>query len=197
MKISHFLFISGLLLTACSPTLSGPLSYPLQERLRNPLVAEHYWSGLAEHMADLVRFEEPITKDPVKMAAIDSARLRALDLVAKARALKAEGISGMFLQPTLHETALGEVLLRGSTLSFSANFLADPNPSVHVYLTTIVDPRDGAFPDATSLDLGLLQTTFGAQEYAVPEGENNSAFRTTVLYDTTLGRLISFAQMSP
>ncbi len=189
-------FTALLLIAACASAPSGPIGMPLQERLHNPLVAERYWGELTEHMADLVRFQDPITQDAVKMAVIDEARLRALDRVAEARALKNEGISGMFLQPTAYETAMGEALLRGNTLSFGVSFLTNPNPSVHVYLTVVIDPRDAAFPDSTSLDLGLLQTAFGAQEYAIPEGKNSPSFRTVVLYDTTLDRLIGFAQLS-
>lgn len=191
-----YLFITiSLLLASCKAAPSNPIGMPLQERLYNPIVAERYWGELAEHMADLVRFEDPITKDPVKMAVIDGERLRALDLVAKARAIKKEGISGVFLQPTMHETAIGEVLLRKNILSFGTTFLTDPNPSVHVYLTTAVDPRDAKFPDATSLDLGQIQTAFGSQEYEIPAGKDNPGFRTVVLYDTMLERLIGFAQM--
>ncbi len=184
------------LVASCAAAPSGPIGMPLQERLHNPLVAEQYWGGLAEHMADLVRFEDPITKNEVKMAVIDSERLRALDLVAKARALKSEGVSGTFLQPTPHEMAMGEVLLRGETLSFGPSFLIDPNPSVHVYLTTVTDPRDATFPDETSIDLGALQTAYGGQEYAVPSGKENPQLRTVVLYDTQLERLIGFAQLA-
>ena len=192
----YFFATLTLLLASCTAATSGPIGMPLQERLHNPLVAERYWGEMAEHMADLVRFEDPITKDEVKMAIIDGERLRALDRVAEARVLKNDGISGMFLQPTPHETSVGEVLLRGNTLSFGSAFLSDPNPSVHVYLTTVTDPRDATFPDATSIDLGALQTAYGAQEYAIAAGKENTAFRTVVLYDTQLERLIGFAQLA-
>lgn len=184
------------LVTSCAAALSGPLTMPLQERMKNPLIAERYWAEMAEHMADFVRTEDPIAKDPVTLAIIEAERLRALDRVAQARALKKEGISGGFLQVNTRDIAVGETLLRGRTLSFGTNFLTDPNPSVHVYLTMVVDPRDAAFPDRTSLDLGELQTPYGAQEYAIPEDKENGTFRTVVLYDTKLKRLIGFAQLS-
>lgn len=182
-------------LAACTAAPQGPLAMPLQERMRNPLVAERYWSEMAEHMADFVRMADPIVKDSLKLAIIDAERLRALDRVAEARALKSEGISGVFLQVS-RDTSMGEVLLRGNTLSFGTAFLVDPSPSMHVYLTTVVDPRDAAFPDATSVNLGALQTAYGSQEYAVPADEQNDKFRTAVLYDTKLERLIGFAQLS-
>ncbi|NOS66900.1 MAG: hypothetical protein HOO67_00820 [Candidatus Peribacteraceae bacterium] len=184
------------LLASCSTAPSGPLSMPLQERMNNPLVAERYWSEMAEHMADYVRMGDAIAKDPVKLAIIDAERLHALDRVAEARILKEEGTSGVFVQVTPHETAIGEVLLRGTTLSFGTSFLVDPTPSARVYLTTMVDPRDGQFPDQTGIDLGELQTAYGAQEYALPDGTRTDALRTAVLYDTKLERVLGFAQLA-
>lgn len=185
------------LLASCSAATSGPITLPLQERLRNPLVAERYWSDMAEHMANFVRMNDPLSKDPVKAAIIDGERQRALERVAQARALKKEGVSGVFLNPTPGEDTMGEALLRGSTLSFGPSFSVDPNPSVHVLLTTVVDPRNVEFPDKTSIDLGLLQTAYGSQEYAVPAAKTNPDFRTAVLYDTQLSRLVGFAQLTP
>lgn len=189
------LFAATLVLVSCSAAPSGPLSLPLQERMRNPLVAERYWGDLAEHMAEFARQGDPILKDTVKAAIIDGERLRALERVTDARALKGEGTSGIFKTSTPLEELDGEVLLRGNTLSFGPSFYTLPGPSVRVYLTTTVDPRDAKFPDPTSVDLGLLQTAYGPQEYAVPEG-NLEGLRTAVLYDTMLDRIVGFAQLS-
>lgn len=183
------------LLTACTAAPSGPLSLPLQERLRNPLVAERYWSEMAEHMADFTRTKDPIMQDPIKAAIIESERTRALERVAQARALKREGLSGLLQAVMPGEDAIGELLLRGLTLSFGSEFLIKPSPSVHVYLSAVLDPRDSAFPDDTNVDLGPLQTAYGAQEYALPEGTATDPLRTVVLYDTRLERIIGFAQL--
>ena len=67
---------------------------------------------------------------------------------------------------------------------------------MRVYLTTAVDPRGVNFPDASALSLGLLQTPYGAQEYAFDESDSNPEFRTVVLYDTRLERIYGFAQLS-
>src|SRR3989338_6372868 len=58
----YFFATLTLLLASCTAATSGPIGMPLQERLHNPLVADRYWGEMAEHMADLVRFEDPITK---------------------------------------------------------------------------------------------------------------------------------------
>lgn len=194
MKI-HYLLTGTMLLASCGAAPSGPLSLPLQERLRNPLVAERYWSGVAEHMADFTRTDDPIMNDPVKAAVIEDERLRALERVDYARSLKKEGVSGVLQAVHANDDAFGEILLRGTTLSFGSAFEIKPSSAVRVYLTTAVDPRDVRFPDASSIDLGPLQTAFGAQEYAIPKDKLNPKFITAVLYDTNLGRIIGFAQL--
>ncbi len=188
--------VTIIILTGCTTASTTPLSLPLQERLRNPLLAERYWSGMAEHLADFVRTKDPIIKDSAKAAIIDSERLRALDRVAQARALIDEGMSGKFQTFTLNEDAFGEALLRDNILYFSAAFEIKPNPSVMVFLSSIVDPRDTGFPDATAVSLGQLQTAFGPQSYEIAEGRLSADARTVVLYDTRLERVIGFAQLA-
>ena len=194
MKPSYLLLLT-LGLAACASSPSGPLSLPLQERLRNPLVAERYWSDMAEHMADFTRNNDPIMKDPVKAAVIEDERLRALERVDYARSLKKEGISGIFQAIYPSENAMGEALLRGTTLSFSSTFEILPGPAIRVYLTTAGDPRDVRFPDASALDLGLLQNAFGSQEYAIAQDKLNPSFLIVVLYDKNLNRVVAFAQL--
>ncbi|MSR87161.1 hypothetical protein EXS70_03255 [Candidatus Peribacteria bacterium] len=184
------------LLAGCVPAASGPISMPLQERLRNPLVAERYWSELAEHMADFIRTKDPIMEDPIKLSIIDSERLRALERVANARTIKDEGTIGLLKPAMFNEDAFGEVLLHGRTLYFSSTFEIKPNPSAYVYLSTNVDPRNGAFPDPTAVNLGALQTAFGPQQFEVPESATIKDLRTVVLYDTRLQKLIGFAQLN-
>jgi hypothetical protein len=188
---------SALLLSACTATPSGPVSLALQERLRNPLVAERYWSDMAEHMADFTRTQDPIMKDDLKAGIIDDARVRALARVEQARAIKKEGLQGLFKTQNLAEDTHGEALLLKDMLYFDTTFLIYPNPSVHVLLSTMVDPQAPGFPDSSALDLGELQTAYGAQQYQIPEGKADPGFRTVALYDMQLQRLIGFAQLSP
>ena len=194
MKTPLASFSIALLLTACATSHASPRTSTLQERLLNPLYAERYWSEMSEHMADFIRTNDPMAKDPVKGAIIDGERTHALAQVEAARALKHEGISGIFL--AAKEEVTGEALLRDKTLSLSSNFLAYPDPSAHVLLTTITDPRGVRFPDTSSLDLGQLQSPYGDQEYVIPDDRVNKDFRTVVLYDTTLNVVLSFAQLS-
>lgn len=183
-------------LASCSGASVSSLNLPLQERLRNPLVAERYWSDMAEHMADYTRTEDPIMKDGLKAGIVEGERVRALERVAQARTLKKGGISGVFLTPTTHESVDGEVLLRENTLSFGTTFSTIPNPSIHIFLTTVVDPRDVPFPDKSSIDVGELQTAYGPQTYVIPQEKIVPGIRTAVLYDTRLSRIIGFAQLS-
>jgi hypothetical protein len=92
--------------------------------------------------------------------------------------------------------AKGDVLYVQGALYFGTLFEIDPLPDLHVFLTTVVDPREVTFPDATAMDLGLLQSAYGAQTYAVPEVDNPLLYRTVVLWDTEFGRLHSFGQLA-
>ncbi len=186
----------ALLLAGCATQAVTPLTLPLQERLRNPWVAERYWSELTEHMADAIRRKDPMTKDPVKAAILEGERVRALERLAQARAMQTRGVSGQMITPDFNEDVHGHALLVDGVLYFDTTFLTYPGPSIHVFLTTMVDPRDGKFPDATAVDLGELQTAYGAQQYTVAPGKTNDAFRTVVLYDTRLEKLIGFGQLA-
>ena len=46
------------------------------------------------------------------------------------------------------------------------------------------------------MDLGPIQTAYGAHAYEVPSVENPPLYRTVVLWDDRLGRLHSFAQLN-
>jgi hypothetical protein len=50
------------------------------------------------------------------------------------------------------------------------------------------------FPDASSTDLGPIQSPYGAQEYAVAELPAGGG-RTAVLWDSALEQIIAFAQL--
>ncbi len=187
---------SLLLLVGCATQGTSPTTLSLKLRLQNPLVAERYWSEMAEHMADFVRSKNPILKDPVKAAIIEGQRTLALQKVEEARKKETSGISGSFVTPESLEDVHGQTLLTDNTLYFDTTFITYPGPSIHVYLTTVVDPRDVAFPDTSSIDLGALQIAYGAQQYPVSEKSMNPAFRTAVLFDTQLMKTIGFAQLS-
>jgi hypothetical protein len=81
-------------------------------------------------------------------------------------------------------------------LYLSSDFVSKPGTNLHVYLTTVVDPRDGSFPDPTAIDLGAIQTVYGAQQFAVPKQEKPELLRTFVLWDKGFNRLYGFAQLT-
>lgn len=184
----------SLLLVSCAQKTVSPRAVPLQERLANPLFAERYWYDRAEHMADFFRQKSALTKDPVKSAVIEDLRTTALSQLQVARGRKAEGVSATFISGG--DPVQGTALLTDTTLFLGPDFLTYPAPALHVYLTAMVDPRDGTFPDRTTVDLGSLQSPYGEQEYGLPSSPADPQLRTVVLYDATLERLYGFAQLS-
>lgn len=190
MKKTIILFLGSMLLAGCSPELS----VQLQDRLENPLYAEQYYDLLLDRMVDLKIKEDPILKDSAKAKVVEDTRLDALMRTKKANTAQREGMIGAFVSGA--EEAHGEVLLTESALYLGPTFETYPGPSLHVLLTTVVDPRDGVFPDPTSVDLGAIEDPFGPQTFAVPKLENSIAYRTVAIWDTELERLYGFAQLA-
>lgn len=162
--------------------------------LENPLFAERYAESMVDRLVELDITKDPVMTDATKKAFIDEERQRWLEVARDARAAQREGVQGNFIP--IGEDARGDVLYEHDRLYFGTLFEVDPLPSLHVYLTTVVDPRDVAFPDDTAMDLGPLQTAYGSQFYVVPSVGNPLLYRTAVLWDKDLGRLHSFAQLN-
>lgn len=181
-----------LLLTACGQPDYHP---DFEAKLQNPLFAEQYAEAMVDAMVNLEIYQDPILEDEGKKKVADKAKEFWLEKAKKARAEQREGSKGGLLPMKAYVE--GEVLYRNNTLYFPAYFLSTPHPSVHVFLSKVIDPRDAEFPDPTALDLGLIQSAFGPQAYAVPEVENPREYRTVVLWDTKLERLLGFAQIDP
>ena len=89
----------------------------------------------------------------------------------------------------------GQALALEGHLYFGPTFLTLPGPSLHVFMTKAVDPRDVAFPDPSAVDLGLLKTPYGTQSFDMPATVTLPGYRTVVLWDTRLKRLSAFAQL--
>ncbi|MEK7591434.1 MAG: DM13 domain-containing protein [Patescibacteria group bacterium] len=191
MKKALFLF--PLLLVACKGTPPGS-GISLEQRLENPLFAEVYYDVLLDRMVELDIQDDPILKDEDKAEIVEDTRRNALAKAKVANTKQREGMMGNFV-PITEETK-GEALFVDSTLYFGPTFEANPGPSVHVLLTTVVDPREGTFPDETVIDIGPLESPFGAQAIMVPAMEDASKYRTVVLWDTELERIHGFAQLS-
>lgn len=183
------LVLGSCFLVACN---SGTTS--IAEQNRNPLTASRYGDELADSLANLIINDSPVIKEPGMQDLVTKEIARAKEIAADARILQREGMMGVLI-PVDGQTT-GYALYLDDILYFSSDFEIKPRLSIHVYLTTTVDPRDAAFPDPTAIDLGMLQTTYGAQKYAVPRQDESELLRTLVLWDETLKQIVGFAQLA-
>lgn len=181
----------ALALTGCATTQYTPDREAL---LSNPLYAEIHAENMVDTLVELEIFSDPILEDEAKSRLVDSVKEKWLDVAKAARAAQNEGQKGTLL--SMKEYTEGEVLYHGDTVYFSTYFNTVPGPSLHVFLSKAVDPRDVEFPDASALDLGEMTVPYGAQSFPVPEVENPLEYRTVVLFDTELDRLYGFAQIA-
>lgn len=161
---------------------------------RNPLTASRYGDELADRLADLIIQNDPVTQQPGMQDYIKGQISNAKNLAADARSTQARGMMGGLIPAKQNVTGYG--LYVDDVLYLSSDFDSDPGPDLHVYLTTVVDPRDVQFPDKTALDLGTVQSPYGALSYDVPHQDKPELLRTIVFYDRKLQRLYSFAQLS-
>ena len=185
-----------LALAACAQPAATP-DLTFDQRMRNPLFAERYWDEMADRMANLQISKDPLMENADKAAIADRARQSAIELSQLSRQKRLEGIFGGFV--TVNEATEGYALLVDRTLYLSTTFTTYPGPSLYLFLSPDVDPRESDFPNDNTLALGALQSPYGAQSYTLPalkEGEEDPGYRTVVLWDTKLERLYGFAQLS-
>lgn len=187
------LLVAALVLTlgGCLPTEQA---HKEQDPLQNPLYAERYYDELAESLVSLSIHKDPLLQDKGKEKKVEQARRDALIKAREAEQKQRSGTKGTFIP--MEEYAQGVVFLNSHTLYLSSDFEVTPGISLHLFLTTAVDPRDATFPDPDAIDLGPLQRTYGAQAFPVNLPANPILYRTAVLWDQTLERLVSFAQLS-
>jgi len=193
MKRLFTTFVFALFLSACTPD-QGPLAIHLDQRLENPLFAEHFAKILVLRMTEIEIQKDPILEDEKKRRIVEETKKHWMEVDREARKIQREGISGEFIG--IKEYALGEVLLLDSMLYIGPTFELDTGPEVHLFLSNVIDPRDIEFPDEESLSLGPLQSPFGAQRYELPPELDLSVIRTVVLWDMKLERILGFAQLS-
>ena len=191
MKKQSMSLVLALALSGCATTQYSPDREAL---LSNPLYAEILAENMVDTMVNLEIYNDPILEDEEKKQIADSTKEQWLAAAKVARALQREGAKGQFIP--MKEYAEGEVLLLENNVHFSTFFNTVPGPSLHVFLSKAVDPRDVRFPDESALDLGEMTVPYGAQSYAVPETDALQEYRTVVLWDTELDRLYAFAQIS-
>lgn len=196
------MILGSVLLAGCVDTVALPtLDEPLKERLKNPLYAEYYYDDMTEIMTTLVLREDSALDAPGIRDVLDRTRNDSLTRANAANALQLEGTMGTFISE--REFVLGDALLLDDVLYLGPTFDSAPGPSLRVYLTTVVDPRDAAFPDPTAVDLGRVKDQYGAQSFVVPPqkvaGTGGTAaprLRTVVLWDPELQLIYGFVQLS-
>lgn len=185
------LFAVTAVLAGCTGKQQG---MSIKKHLENPLFAERFAESMVDRLVEIEILKDPIMEDSSRKAYVEEERKAWLEVARDAREKQRMGTAGNIV--SINEYAKGDMLYVEDRLYFSTLFEVDPLPALHVYLTTIVDPRDVAFPDETALDLGGIQTPYGAQTYDVPAVDNPLLYRTVVLWDKELGRLHSFVQLS-
>jgi hypothetical protein len=185
---------AGLSLLLASCTSAPPKQITLEERLQNPLFAEQYGDLLVESLVELEIQNDPLLEDTGKKDRADDARREALDIAKEATKKQRDGTIGNFVP--VAEFAKGEVLYLENTLYFGPTFEVVPGPDLWIYLTTLVDPRETAFPDETSIEVAGLESPYGDQWYPVKNIEDPLLYRTVVLFDRDLERIHGFAQLS-
>jgi hypothetical protein len=192
MKIRSIALIAPLLLTACGGTYN-----PDQKALlENPLFLEQYAEQMVDTMVNLEINENPILEDSAKKDIVDETKEYWLKQSKKARKRQRQSLKGSFI--TMGEYTEGEVIFTGDTVYFGPTFTSGTGPSVHIFLSKTVDPRDVEFPDETAIDLGELNVPYGAQGFLLSENlQDPTAYRTVVIWDTKLELLYAFAQISP
>lgn len=162
--------------------------------MENPLYAKRYYDELAENLVSLSIHNDPLLQEKGKEKKVERARHDALTNAQEAERRQRSGTQGAFIP--IEEYARGRALLIGNNLYLSTDFEVLPGLSLHLFLTTVVDPRDGVFPDPDAVDIGPLKNMYGAQEFPIQLPKDPILYRTLVLWDTTLERLVSFAQLS-
>lgn len=180
--LSAFVIATSVLLSACG--VSG----------QNPITASRYADELADLLASLIILKDPIVEEPGMKEYLQSEIVKAKKMGDDAREVLEQGLQGMIIAGK--EEAAGYAVYTENRLFLSSDFYVPPGPDLHVYLTTVVDPRDGVFPDDSAMDLGKLKTPYGEQTYSVKEVEKPETYRTLAVYDKKLKRLYGFAQLA-
>jgi hypothetical protein len=186
--------LSSLFLASCA---SSGQSGASQALLENPLYAEWYYNDLTETMMNLEIQQSPLLKDAkVKEIAADTRR----KALAKAEEVVAKRQTGLFgrLIPAAFP-AQGQALLLDGMLYLGPDTDIAPSGNPHVFLSPVIDPVAGTgtivFPDASAVDLGPLVTHYGASAYALPQRSDLPDFRTAVIWDATMKRIVAYAQL--
>ncbi len=185
------------LLIASAVLATGGCAYkektPQPLLMENPLYAKRYYDELVENLVSITIHNDPVLQQKGMTTTVERGRRDAIAKAQETEKRLRNGIRGAFIP--MEEYARGTAFLSGNTLHLSSDFSVTPGLSLHLFLTTAVDPRDVAFPDPSAVDLGLLRSAYGAQTFSAGLPADHTSFRTAVIFDTTLERLVSFAQL--
>lgn len=193
MRRLFLLATTTLLLAGC-----GSTEISLKQQLENPLFAEYYYDDLVERLVNIEIYKDAfpenveLLNDPARKEIMDAARREGLRLSKEAVKLQERGKRGGIV-PVL-EKARGEVLVWEDRVFFGPDFDLPPGPNLHLYLSEMIDPRDGDFPDASALDLGVLQNPYGTSSQMFPKVDLAN-YQSLAIYDASLQRLHAFAQI--
>lgn len=183
----------ALLLAGCGPKAESP---SVELLLGNPLFAERYSEEMVDVLTELEIMADPILEDEGKKTQVANVKTDWLEIARNARSLQRKGLEASLI--TIGAFTQGDVLLLENGLYFGPTTEIAPGPSLHVYISTEIDPRDVVFPDPSAKDLGVLPLPYGASAMSLPDDTGDLIkYRTVVLWDTILNRIYGFAQLSP
>ncbi len=77
-------------------------------------------------------------------------------------------------------------------------FSMQPGPDLHLYLSAADAPQTFAalkVNDLGPLDVGALKTTYGSQNYILPNSTDLTPYRSAVIYSTSLDLIYSYAPL--
>lgn len=190
MRVSSVLLsaaLPALFLSACS---GRGVAFPSPDTIaQNPLYLYADESLRVQYIANLQ------LKEPTMSGSLKTAKLQSLRAAQDAQAIIQEGWLGSFVRGQDDEVT-GSVLLLDGWLHIGPSFLMTPGLDVHVYVSQMIDPLEGAFPDETAIEVGPLVTAFGMQSLPLPASVSlDGTYRTVVLYDEAVQRVSAFAQL--
>lgn len=164
---------------------------------QNPLAREETETAFGQVMVNMIVGEKAELQKNDLFNEVDRMRLEAGKRIEEATKERKNGLLGQFV-PHKQRTA-GFVLLRPKegVIFTGTTFESDPGPDLHLYGSTVQDPRSEAFPDTEAKDLGTMGFTYGALTMHFDPKLWNNDFRTLILYDKKLKRVYGFAQLSP
>ena len=187
-KYLSLLFLSASL-AACSTQQTARRTF-----FENPLYAEYYYDDLVQNIVNMNVQGDPLAKDETYKESLDTARREGLKKSKEAVAKQNEGSMGSFV--SVSEETVGEVLWTDSHVHIGPDFQTVPGISLHIYLSSVVDPRDVIFPDKSALDVGELLSPYESQTFEVKGVQSDKEpFHTVVLFDKALNRIHGFAQI--